>query len=118
LLIDEPRLSSDSQEICNDYCTEAAGIEAVDFAAGRSLGYSTRESLARSCAAAGVGVIADARNPGAGRLRVGRSREKQGRESKPQGSNGERNLSHNKPPDVTELNVTGLRDKYCRMISR
>src|SRR5206468_12850368 len=85
---------------------EAAGIETVACAVDGGLRKRARMGLARGGAAAGVCVIAAARDPGAGRLRVRRGREKQGRKCQPHRSNRKCNLSHLNPPDVTEFNIS------------
>ncbi len=63
---------------------EAARVEHGDRAAGRGLDDRAGEGLARRGAAARIDVVADARDPGAGRLGAGR---------RPGGSRGSRGAS-------------------------
>src|SRR5262249_10859983 len=56
-------------------CAEAARIEHVDLAGGGGLGDRTGKGLTRGSAAAGIGVVADAGNPGSSRLGFDERRE-------------------------------------------
>ena len=76
---DAPGTSVDGDGLRNRYGSETAGIEDVDFTAGRCLGNSAGKRLAGRRAAARIGIVAHAGNPGSGRLRVSRGRGEQDR---------------------------------------
>ena len=61
----------DGDRLGDRHGAKAARIEAIDLAAGGGLGNGAGERLARGGAAARIGVVADAGNPGAGRLSAG-----------------------------------------------
>ena len=60
--------AGDGDRLGDGHAAEAARIEDVDLAAGGGLRDGAREGLAGRGAAARVGVVADARDPGPGRL--------------------------------------------------
>jgi hypothetical protein len=60
----------DRHRLGDGHGAEAAGIDAVDLAAGGGLRNRSGEGLAGRRAAARIGVVADAGYPGAGRLRL------------------------------------------------
>ena len=65
-------LRADRDRLGDGHGAEAAGIEHVDLAGRGGLGDRARKGLARRRAAARVGVVADAGDPGTSRLRVSR----------------------------------------------
>src|SRR5262249_55149482 len=67
-------LTVDCDRFCNRHRAKAARIQTVDDSAYCGLGDSTGKRLAGRRAAARIGIVADARHPGARRLRVGRYR--------------------------------------------
>src|SRR5437762_6500683 len=62
--------TGDRHRLRDRHGAEAAGIETVDFAARRGPRDRAGKGLARRGAAARVGVVADPRDPGPGRLRL------------------------------------------------
>ena len=66
-----PGLADDGDRLRNGHPAEATRIEAVDLAAGSGLRDGAGERLARRRAAAGIGIVADARHPGSRCLRLG-----------------------------------------------
>src|SRR5205814_4999014 len=62
--------TGDRDRLRDRHAAEAAGIETVDFAARRGLRDRAGKGLAGRRAAARVGVVADPRDPGPGRLRL------------------------------------------------
>jgi hypothetical protein len=73
----EHLMTVDGHRLGDGHGAHAARIEAVDFARGGGLGDRAGEGLAWRGAAAGIDVIADAGDPGAGRLSAGRCRRQQ-----------------------------------------
>src|SRR5262249_54276935 len=63
-------LGADRDRLGDRDGAEAAGIQNVDFAAGRGLRDRAREGLAWRGAATRIGIVTDAGNPSAGRLRL------------------------------------------------
>ena len=101
--------AGDGHRLDDRHGAEAARIEAVDLAARGGLRDRAGEGLARRGAAARIDVVADARNPGASRLRGRRSRKARGHADRSE-RHHQNTISHHVIPrsdlNEHEMNIT------------